>query len=150
MKNTCGFIIYHKTSKSILFGHVTNNEEWSIPKGKQEKDETIMQAALRETQEESNISPDFIKNCTVYHLTPQKYKHGKKRLNAFLAICDEKPSDIYCPSTFEDSYGNELPELDMHKWFSIEDIKNKIYPIHYTQYNSIEEAIKIINKTEDG
>lgn len=147
MKNTCGFFIYNIDTNSILLGHVTNGEHWSIPKGKQEQDESIFQAAIRELQEESNIDSRFISNCSVWKLSPQKYTHGKKRLNSFLAICDSKPKDIKCVSTFEDSYGNTLPEFDMLKWFTIDDIKAYQVPIHYTQYDSFLEAEKIIKKT---
>lgn len=145
MKNTCGFIIYNQPTKSILFGRVTNQKSWSIPKGKQEEGESIYQAALRELAEEANVTQEFISNCVVYQLQPQKYKHGKKRLNAFLAICDKKPEDIKCVSFFEDSYGNELPELDKFQWVNVDSIDEN-FPIHITQYNSFLEAMEKINK----
>ena len=144
MKNTCGFFIFNKNTKKVLFGHVTNNNEWSIPKGKQEEGETLFQAALRELEEEANITKDFISKCYVYKLDPINYNHKKKRLNSFLAICEETPTDISCPSTFVDSYGNKLPELDMHRWFEIPEVVNKLFPIHYTQHQAFLQAYEIL------
>lgn len=149
MKNTCGFYIYHKPTNTILLGHVTNNPFWSIPKGKQEEGESLYDAALRELAEESNIDRNYIKNCVVYQLMPQKYNHGKKRLNSFLAISEEIPENIKCVSTFTDSYGNELPEFDRLQWVNVDAI-DKTFPIHITQYDSFLEAMEIINnQTKD-
>lgn len=145
MKNTCGFFIYNKPKQKILFGHVTNSNDWSIPKGKQEDCETLFEAATRELSEEANISIEFLSSCVIHKLSPQNYNHRKKRLNAYLAICDNMPQDIKGISTFEDSYGNKLPEFDNHHWFSVDDVKNKRFPFHETQYKSFLEALNIIN-----
>ena len=144
MKNTCGFFIYHSPSNSMLFGHVTNHNEWSIPKGKQEAGETILSAALRELSEEANIPEEFVAKCKVYGLKPQKYSHNKKRLNVFLVICDTLPKNIFCISKFTDSHGNEYPEFDKHRWFTLKQIDSMRIPIHYTQYNAYLEAKEII------
>jgi hypothetical protein len=98
--------------------------------------------------EESNISADFISKCVVYKLLPRNYKNGKKRLNAFLAICNEKPKDIKCVSTFTDSYGNDLPEFDKLQWVNVDSIDEN-FPIHLTQYESYLEAMEVINKSHN-
>lgn len=145
MKNTCGFFIYHKPSNSILLGHVsTSKGEWSVPKGKQETDETIFEAALRELYEEANISKDFISKSVVYELQPQVYSNKHKRLNAFLVICDERPLDIKCNSTFVDSFGNTKPEFDTHFWFKFDYLLDGMLNIHPTQMDCLEEIKSLL------
>lgn len=147
MKNTCGFFIYDKSNGRMLIGHSTNSGGlWSIPKGKQEDGEGIFNAALRELEEESNISSSFISKCQVFKLTPQNYKSRKKRLNAFLAICDKAPTDIKCISFFEDSHGNQRPELDKFEWATPEELRGREYNLHPTQYENVIQIINILKK----
>ena len=56
MQISAGLLILH--NNKILLIHPTNAPwygTYSIPKGKLEKDETIIQAAIRETEEEIEI-----------------------------------------------------------------------------------------------
>ena len=145
MKNTCGIIIYHQISNSILLGRATGfDNAWSIPKGLQEIGETTLDAAIREVQEESNISKEFILKHHLIPLTPQNYNSKKKRLHTYLMIIDEIPNDIKCISYFTDSFGNVKPEFDLLKWVEVDELLDgKTYNIHYTLLEAIIESIKI-------
>lgn len=146
MKNTCGFFIYHNPTQSILLGHVTSSKnEWSIPKGGQEVNESIYEAALRELAEESNINREFVERYEVFELNHQNYSSKHKRLCPFLLICDEKPEDVRCTSDFIDSFGNIKPEFDGFVWACVEELQLGLYPIHLTQRESLLEIIDILS-----
>ena len=151
MKNTCGFIIYNPTTNEILIGRVTGSKEdmWSIPKGGQEANESLFEAAVRELKEEANISEEFISRCVVYELLSHKYLSNRKRLNTYLAIIPEVPQDIKCISYFKDSFGNRKPEFDLLKWVNADILLDKVYNIHYTQHMAIEQAMDVINKNRN-
>jgi 8-oxo-dGTP pyrophosphatase MutT (NUDIX family) len=140
IKTSCGFIIYYPPKNQILLGKETHSAEyWSIPKGGKEDEENNYEAALRELQEESNISKDFIKSCEVYELKSQSYNSKKKKLIPFLAICEEKPEDIRCIATFVDSFGRIVPEFSRLAWFDIDKVIMGTPYIHETQIRALEE-----------
>src|ERR1017187_7673648 len=77
-----GIFIIRK-DKKLLVCHPTNHKAnfFSIPKGKVEEGETIFDAAIRETHEETNLSLGDSTNFDIYQLQPVTYKHGKKVLH---------------------------------------------------------------------
>ena len=58
--------------KSYLF--IYRNDKWDLPKGKIEKDETVKEAAVREVEEECNITVSKLgdKICKTYHVYVSK------------------------------------------------------------------------------
>jgi ADP-ribose pyrophosphatase YjhB (NUDIX family) len=72
MKETAGIFLVSKNG-TILVGHPTNHSEnfFSVPKGGVNKDEKLIDAAIRETYEESNVD---VSDFTVIHsLTPRTH-----------------------------------------------------------------------------
>jgi ADP-ribose pyrophosphatase YjhB (NUDIX family) len=83
LKNTAAALVYRtrKTEVEILlvreFGKKNN---WSLPKGRVKRRETVKQAALRETKEETDV-----KLAKVVSLGSVKLKNKHRRLHCFIA-----------------------------------------------------------------
>jgi 8-oxo-dGTP pyrophosphatase MutT (NUDIX family) len=126
-KDTCGIIIKDSTNRILicrphgikgLFG-------WTIPKGKCEGEETTLEAALRETKEETGMD---VSGYPIEFLGERIYSHKKKRLVCYyieldFAILTER---LTC-STFSE-HGN--PEIDHYEMV---DIGEAIMRVHETQ-----------------
>ena len=53
---TCGIVFIDPIAQKILMIHPTNQKDyWDFPKGRLENDETALEAAIREVQEETSI-----------------------------------------------------------------------------------------------
>ena len=70
-----GLFIVRKDNK-VLICHPTNHpaDFYSIPKGKVEDDEIFLEAAIRETYEETNLDLSETTDFTIYPLTSVNYK----------------------------------------------------------------------------
>jgi len=141
-KISCGaYIIYNK---QILIVHATNNpidENWGIPKGLCNKNESTEDAMYREVYEETNI-PLVEYRHTCIDLGIEKYKYKNKILHGFLIILHEYDyPDIYCSSTYYDN-GIIRPEIDGFLWSSINSalfIINKVQNSLYIKNKQIIE-----------
>ncbi len=99
---------------------------WSIPKGEFEEDEQPLDAAKREFQEETGVSPegDFIP------LQPLRQPSGKL-VYAWALRSDFDPS-VLKSNTFtlewppKSGKKRVFPEVDKAAWFGIEDARRKI------------------------
>ena len=151
--HAAGIFIIRKDNK-VLICHPTNHatDVWSIPKGKIEEDEDAMDAAMRETYEETNI--DFYhddrlsvnKNFDIFEMDVVNYSHKKKDLKTFV-FKEVKDSnikwseiEIKCNSNVPHERGG-FPEMDDFKFVSIKEAKKLL---HYTQVECIEKFEKII------
>jgi 8-oxo-dGTP pyrophosphatase MutT (NUDIX family) len=140
-----GIFLINKDSK-LLVCHPTNHNPnfWSIPKGKVEDGEYYLDAAIRETYEETNIKLTFAKN--VIKMEPQTYSHKKKILYPFVVF--EKDNlhlnwdkfEIKCNSNVPQDRGG-FPEMDDYKWVSLDEAKTIL---HETQKNCIDEIKKML------
>jgi len=141
-----GLFLVNRENK-ILVGHPTYNKPnfWSIPKGKLDGNETPLQAAVRETYEETNVKlftdlHDFIE------LGKSVYKHKRKEITMFVTFeADQAHWDrIYlkCNSTVPKENGG-FPEMDDFKWVTIDEAK-KI--LHETQANKLDSLNGIISE----
>jgi len=141
MKTTCGIIIYDKEVNKILCCHPTDhpNNVWSIPKGmfEKNKDASHKDAALRELQEETNIT--FDRSISLGLLSEQEYRNGNKKLIPFFIVVSYHKlfSDLKCNSYFLNKKTEEITsEIDKFKWF---DLDEAIKVVHPTQVNSLLE-----------
>lgn len=84
-EHASGIFILRKDGK-LLICHPTNHavDFYSIPKGKIESGETKIEAAIRETFEETNIDLFGTKDFHVTQLESVGYRSGKKTLHPFL------------------------------------------------------------------
>jgi 8-oxo-dGTP pyrophosphatase MutT (NUDIX family) len=145
---TCGVFLINK-NRRILICHPTNNKPhtWSIPKGKLEENESMLEAAIRETYEETNIDLNDRSFFVVHRLNPVNYRHKKKILYPFLfvetidSIIDWGSVEIKCNSRVSIERGGFL-EMDEYKWVGIEDAKKVL---HETQVKVLIEINEILD-----
>ncbi len=78
-----GGLVKHKDEK-ILF--IYRNNKWDLPKGKIEKKEILITAAIREVQEETGVGDLFIKKALpiTYHVYNANGKYKIKKTHWFL------------------------------------------------------------------
>jgi len=151
MINAAGIFIVRKDGR-LLVCHPTNHSPnvWSIPKGKVEDGETNIQAAIRETYEETNLYLSGTSEFDIYELEGVKYTHGKKRLLPFLFLENDSSlinwvelnKNIMCNSNVPEDRGGFL-EMDGYKWVEIKEAKDMLHP---TQVACLDKIIKIINR----
>ena len=147
--NAAGIFIVRK-DKTLLICHPTNHEPnvWSIPKGKVEDGETNLQAAIRETYEETNLYLRGAIEFDIHELDGVNYTHGKKKLLPFLFLENNLSSinwvevnkTIMCNSNVPDDRGG-FPEMDSYRWVTLDEAMGLI---HYTQaacLNKIKELL---------
>jgi 8-oxo-dGTP pyrophosphatase MutT (NUDIX family) len=140
-----GIFIVNKNNE-LLVCHPTNHSPtfWSIPKGMVENGEMILNAAIRETFEETNI--DFSKASGLQQLKCVEYKNRKKLLYPFLAWepaiygVDWDSFDIRCNSFVPLEKGG-FPEMDSYLWCTISEARNLL---HETQIKSLDEIEGVV------
>lgn len=143
-----GIFILDKERK-ILICHPTNHpwDVWSIPKGKVEKDEDFIVAAIRETFEETNVN---LQSARTFHLLQkQVYNHKKKEIHPFLFLSEENPHidlssfELKCNSNVPEDRGG-FPEMDSYEWADMDTAKKYLHPTQVAALEQIEELIKTL------
>jgi 8-oxo-dGTP pyrophosphatase MutT (NUDIX family) len=119
---SCGLILLNDAAE-LLLCHVTGHDHWDLPKGGAHDDETPLQAALRETREETGLA---LEPGHLLDLGRMPYR-TRKDLHLFAArIPRLDTSELWCESRFDDlASGMALPEMDGYGWFAFRDI-----PVH--------------------
>lgn len=146
MVHAAGLFLMRKDMK-FLVGHPTNHKPnfWSIPKGRLDENELPLEAAVRETLEETNA--DVSNWGIVHNLGPVKYKKMKKTLHPFLLFesqnrIDFSTFDLKCNSFVPESQGG-FPEMDDFKWITIDEGRECL---HESQVRCLDEIEGIINR----
>ena len=106
-------LLGHKSNKIKDTGGIYEPDTWSLPGGKQEYDETIIEGAKRETKEETNLDVDDL----------------------HIFGCDEqieKDRHFILIYVIADSYKGNLKVMEPDKedewrWFDINELPNNIY-----------------------
>ncbi|MDP4117094.1 MAG: NUDIX domain-containing protein [Bacteroidota bacterium] len=149
---SAGLLMYSFNSDELMvflvhpggpFFESRDNGIWSIPKGLVHKDEDLFEAAVREFNEETGITP----NGHYINLDTVKLKSGKIVYGwAFKA---EYASDIVIESnTFSMKWPpifgkyQAFPECDMGKYFNVEQAKIKINPRQIPFIERLEDHLK--------
>ena len=144
--NASGIFLVRKDGKLLIChptGHATSF--WSIPKGKVEQGESFVDAAFRETWEETNLDLSASKNLR--RLEPVIYTHKKKMLHPFLFLESENLEvewnncEIKCNSNVPSDRGN-FPEMDAYKFVTLDEAKGLL---HYTQVACLAEIKKLFD-----
>lgn len=125
-KISCGVII--RDNDRMLVARPTNHKEWNIPKGIKNENEPHMEAAFRETKEETGIDLyDYLDllSLKVDYLGEFAYYSGK-RLVLYDIVFDTEDlpaiEDMQCDSMFfNGKLGIYQPELSKFKYIPIED-----------------------------
>lgn len=140
-----GIFLVNK-EKQILICHPTNHpaDIWSIPKGKVEKEELEIDAALRETYEETNV--DLTQVDWIIELDTQTYSHKKKALKPFVVMETKNPSidfnsfDLKCNSNVPKERGG-FPEMDDYMWVDVDMARKLLHPTQVACLDTIEKFI---------
>ena len=116
---SCGVVIVNRDHE-LLLCHVTGQNHWDLPKGGIDLGETPLEAAIRETREESGLrlQPDALVDLGRFAYT------NKKNLHLFACAMPRFDlKDLRCESRYIDRYsGRQLPEMDGFGWFSFERV----------------------------
>ena len=106
-------LLGHRVNKAKDTGGIYEPDSWTFPGGKQEYNETVLETAIRETKEETNLE---LKELYVYTATDefQPDRH-------FVTI-----------GVISSSYEGELKvmepdKINEWKWFDLNDLPKNIY-----------------------
>jgi 8-oxo-dGTP pyrophosphatase MutT (NUDIX family) len=116
---SCGVVVLNSDSE-ILLCHVTGQNHWDLPKGGIDAAESPLQAALRETREETGLQ---LRGEALMDLGRFEYT-AKKNLYLFATLTPRLDiADLHCESHYCDRLsGRELPEMDGYGWFAFERV----------------------------
>ena len=154
MIKVAGFFLVRKDNK-ILVCHPTRHPStfWSIPKGRLDNDEEPLDAAIRETMEESNV--DLTDWQIIHNIEPIVYPNNKKILYAFVFFefqnkINFDSLDLKCNSFVEREKGG-FPEMDGYKWLTVDESKEQLHPSQIKALIELEKLIiKLEKKRADG
>lgn len=116
---SCGVLIL-SPARELLLCHVTGQHHWDLPKGGIHAGESPLEAALRETQEETGLRLD---GAALHELGRFGYR-PRKDLHLFATLMPRfDVSKLHCDSQFADlASGRRLPEMDDFAWFGFGDV----------------------------
>ena len=116
---SCGIVVLSPRAE-LLLCHVTGRDRWDLPKGGRRFGESAMQAALRETREETGLelSAAALRDLGRFDYGPAKDLH------LFATRTDRfDVAGLHCDSHFWQHFtGRRLPEMDGYGWFGFERI----------------------------
>lgn len=122
---SCGVVILNP-GLEVLLCHVTGQNHWDLPKGGIDPGETPLEAALRETREESGLrlQPDALVDLGRFAYT------NKKNLHLFACLMPRFDlKELRCESRYLDRYsGRHMPEMDGYGWFGFERVPSLCTP----------------------
>lgn len=145
MKNSCGFII--ESEGQYLMCHPTGrpfkNGVWDIPKGKKEKNESKLKAALRETKEETGLQLSLSKGGHFF-IGDFNYSNRKKKLSVFYFKSKECliNKKLVCETKVE---GKDFFEHDDFKWVSFQEAINLSHKTLKKAFKELENINEIQN-----
>lgn len=138
---TCGIYLYHIQSEKILVCHATHSpwNNWSIPKGLQDEQEELYEAAVRELYEETGIELKQIAILATHSLEARKYQKQNKILESFLILTDTDFSKhtFVCHTLTE----KQFPEVDKWKWISLDDAGKLLHEAQQRNIVRIKELL---------
>jgi 8-oxo-dGTP pyrophosphatase MutT (NUDIX family) len=116
---SCGILVLNPQAE-LLLCHVTGQDHWDLPKGGLHAGESPLQAALRETREETGLQ---LAAPALLELGRFDYR-PKKDLHLFAALMPRfDVATLHCESRFAQwGTGRSLPEMDGYGWFGFERI----------------------------
>ncbi len=106
---------------------------WSIPKGEVDEDEDLLQAALREFEEEIGFRPEG-----PFQALGDTRQKGGKIVYAWAFEADQDPGEELTSNTFELEWPphsgrkQRFPEVDRGEFFSMDEAREKLNPAQHT------------------
>ncbi len=115
LRVSCGVVILN-LRRELLLCHVTGQDHWDLPKGGIDPGETRVQAAVRETREETGLT---LRAPELMDLGEHAYT-ARKTLHLFAVLMQHlDPATLHCDSHFVDPRSRRrLPEMDGYGWFA--------------------------------
>jgi len=122
---SCGILILTE-QQELLLCHVTGQDHWDLPKGGAHEDESPLQAALRETREETGLD---LAAAALRDLGRLDYR-PKKDLHLFATLMPRFDLvGLRCESQFSQyGTGQRLPEMDGYDWVHFERVGERCTP----------------------
>jgi len=116
---SCGILILN-AQRELLLCHVTGQDHWDLPKGGAHADESPLQAALRETREETGLDLAAGALCELGRFDYRP----KKDLHLFATLMPRfDVAGLSCESHFSQlGTGRRLPEMDGYDWVGFERV----------------------------
>jgi 8-oxo-dGTP pyrophosphatase MutT (NUDIX family) len=113
---SCGIVVL-TPQRELLLCHVTGRGHWDLPKGGIDAGESPLEAALRETREETGLLFDGAELLDVGRHVYSERKH----VHLFAARAERfDTARLTCESHFSHAWsGTRLPEMDGYGWFDI-------------------------------
>lgn len=120
---SCGLLV--KSPAGWFLAHATRTPRWDLPKGRIEPGETPLEAAMRETLEETGMD--------LGHLEDKLVDHGrhdyipKKDLHLFSVEVDEAFDLAGCGcSTYIERDNGRYPETDRWEWVPVHQVRERL------------------------
>jgi 8-oxo-dGTP pyrophosphatase MutT (NUDIX family) len=110
---SCGILVLNG-QQELLLCHVTGQDHWDLPKGGAHEGESPLQAALRETREETGLelAAHALRELGRFDYRPKKDLHLFAALTARFDL-----ALLRCESQFSQfATGKRLPEMDGYDW----------------------------------
>ncbi|HEX4232941.1 MAG TPA: NUDIX hydrolase [Caldimonas sp.] len=117
---SCGIVVLLE-ARELLLCHVTGQRHWDLPKGGIHIGESVREAALRETREETGLAfaADRLLELGRHAYTARKDLH----LFACLSVRIDA-RELHCASCFVDRLSGRMrPEMDGFGWFAFDRIR---------------------------
>lgn len=155
MKRSAGVLVYKKDNNDfkVFLAHMggpywenINEGGWSIPKGELDGNENSKKAALREFQEETNIS---LKPNNLHFLKTKKVSNNK--LVIMFTTEQDLDNSHFKSNFFEKEWPKnsgivkQFPEMDRADWFTISEAKKLIVRNQIYFLEKLEEKLKRMN-----
>ena len=122
---SCGILVLTE-QQELLLCHVTGQDHWDLPKGGAHEGESPLQAALRETREETGLelAAEALRDLGRLDYRP------KKDLHLFATLMPRfDVASLRCESQFSQyATGQRLPEMDGYDWVSFERVAELCTP----------------------
>ena len=133
-ENSCGAIVFNENTEKILLVKM-HNGNWGFPKGHIENNETKEETAIREVQEETNVTIKIIPNFE----REIKYIPNEKTI---------KKVTIFAGITQDEDVKIDTFEIEAFQWCTYEEaLKLVTYKL---QKDVLEKARKVFVKSKTG
>lgn len=118
---SCGILAVDDRDE-LLLCHATGTSRWDIPKGRREAGESELDAALRETFEETGLR---FEPHALLELGRFRYRPGKD-LHLYATRSERiDPARCTCSTRFRDARGRLVPEMDGYAWVPFDEIPRR-------------------------